>query len=166
MIPKMQINAAELERLRQKGVKISYPTLSPKAAQVAEGIAAADPLRRAAPWMQRHKFNAQRLELDGRKFSSKAEAQYYAYLQLKQQAGDLLFCLWQVPFHIPGKPNTIRLVIDFVEFWADGRIEFVDVKGMQTEAFKIKRRAVQAVYPVKIKTVKMLKAGPRYEDEA
>ena len=29
-----------------------------------------------------------------------------------------------------------------------------DVKGFPTEAFKIKRTAVQAIYPVKIRTVK------------
>lgn len=118
------------------------------------------------PWQARHKFNAIRVERDGRKFSSKAEASYHGWLQQEQAAGRLVFFLWQVPLHVPGHPGVIRLVLDFLEFWADGTITFTDVKGMQTEAFKLKRRQVQAAYPISIRTAKMLKSGPRFEENA
>lgn len=98
----------------------------------------------------RHKFGAVQTECDGIKFSSKKEARYYNALKMKQSAGHVLFFLRQVPFHLPG---GVRLVVDFVEFRADGTVHFVDTKGVETESFRAKRRMVQAVYPVEIETV-------------
>lgn len=98
----------------------------------------------------RHKFHAVATESDGIKFSSKKEARYYGGLKLKVAAGQVLFFLRQVPFHLPG---GVRLVVDFVEFRADGTVHFVDTKGVETESFKAKRRMVEAVYPIKIETV-------------
>ena len=43
---------------------------------------------------------------------------------------------------------------DFVVFYEDGRVEYVDVKGRETELFKLKKSVVEAQYPIKIKVVK------------
>ena len=94
-----------------------------------------------------HKFHAQPTELDGIKFASKKEAQYYADLKLRQAAGIVLFFLRQVPFHLPG---IIRYVCDFAEFLADGQVRFVDVKGYKTDMYRLKRKQVKAVYGVTI----------------
>lgn len=98
-------------------------------------------------WPVRHKFNAVRTEVDGVKFASKKEAKYYEGLLLAQRAGDLLFFLRQAPFHLPG---GVRYVIDFMEFWRNGDVRFVDVKGFKTASYKAKRRMVEATYPIKI----------------
>jgi len=98
----------------------------------------------------RHKFHAVATECDGIKFSSKKEARYYGSLKLKVAAGQVVFFLRQVPFHLPG---GVRLVVDFVEFRADGAVHFVDTKGVETESFKAKRRLVEAIYPIQIETV-------------
>lgn len=45
MIPKVKINAKELQALRDRGVKVLYPTLSRGAADIAAGIKAADGIR-------------------------------------------------------------------------------------------------------------------------
>ena len=111
------------------------------------------PLRRKAASMRKpihHKFHAVQTECDGIKFSSKKEARYYTGLKLKVAAGQVVFFLRQVPFHLPG---GVRLVVDFVEFRADGSVHFVDTKGVETESFKAKRRLVEAVYPIKLETV-------------
>ena len=43
------------------------------------------------------------------------------------------------------------LRIDFVVFWANGEVTFVDVKGMKTEQYKAKKRMVETMYaPVRI----------------
>lgn len=55
-----------------------------------------------------------------------------------------------VPLRLPG--GTV-LRIDFQEFHSDGSVHFVDVKGMATEAFKIKKREVEAEYPIEIEVV-------------
>ena len=94
-----------------------------------------------------HKFNAKRVDIDGFKFPSKKEGAYYNDLKLLQSCGELLFFLRQVPIYLPG---GVRLVIDFVEFWADGRVEFTDVKGFNTPMGKMKIRQVEALYPFTI----------------
>lgn len=99
----------------------------------------------------RHKYKAVRTERDGIKFDSKKEAAYYEKLKLRQQAGEVVLFLRQVPFYLPG---GVRYVCDFQEFHADGSVHFVDVKGMQTAAFKAKRKMVEEIYqPVKIEIV-------------
>lgn len=95
----------------------------------------------------RHKFGAKRTELDGIKFASKKEATYYQSLNLTIKSGKLLFFLRQVPFHLPG---GVKYVCDFMEFWEDGEVRVVDVKGMRTPAYKAKKRMVEALYPITI----------------
>jgi hypothetical protein len=107
-------------------------------------------------WSMRHKYKAQRTDRDGVSFASKAEARYFDYLQIMQRQGRVLFFLRQVPFHLPG---GVKYVVDFVEFWAPsndepGEVKFVDVKGMETESFIMKKKMVEELYPIKIDVVK------------
>jgi len=91
----------------------------------------------------RHKFAAVATITDGIRFDSKKEARYYGQLKLRQAAGEVIQFLRQVPFHLPG---GVRYVVDFMEFRADGSVVFVDVKGLETESFKAKRRMVETLY--------------------
>lgn len=95
----------------------------------------------------RHKFGAVATQRDGHHFSSQSEGRYYDQLVLAQRTGDVVFFLRQVPFHLPG---GVKYVCDFQVFHASGVVEFVDVKGMETESFKAKKRIVEALYPVTI----------------
>lgn len=99
----------------------------------------------------RHKFNAVRTEIDGIKFDSKAESKYYSNLKIKVQAGIVIFFLRQVPFHLPG---GVTYRVDFQEFHSDGSVHFVDVKGMETKDFIMKKKIVEDLYPVKIEVVR------------
>ena len=95
----------------------------------------------------RHKFSAKPTELDGIKFQSKKEARYYQGLKLLQKSGELIFFLRQVPFDLPG---NVKYRVDFQEFWACGEIHFVDVKGMRTKDYIMKKKMVEALYPIVI----------------
>lgn len=106
----------------------------------------------------RHKFGAERTEANGRKYASKAESRYAQDLALHQQSGQLLFWLEQVPIRLPGKT---KYVVDFVEFWANGDVKFVDVKGVETQLFKLKKRQVESIYPFEIEVVKKPAARKR-----
>jgi len=81
----------------------------------------------AAGWrFARPKYNAVRTEVDGFKFDSKMEAEYYGVLQLQVKAGVVL--------HVDIHPSATiapgdRRTLDFLVWYADGRVEFVDVKG-------------------------------------
>ncbi len=97
-----------------------------------------------------HKYNARAVVIDGIRFDSAKEGRYYQQLKLRQQGGDVLCFLRQVPIHLPGQT---RLVIDFMEFHTDGSVHFVDTKGVQTETFKLKKRQAEDLYPFDIEVV-------------
>lgn len=97
-----------------------------------------------------HKFNAIKTDVDGIKFDSKKEAKYYQELKLKKLAGEIIFFLRQVPFHLPG---GVTYRVDFQEFRADGSVHFIDVKGMKTKDFIMKKKMVEDLYPVEIEIV-------------
>lgn len=97
----------------------------------------------------RHKFGAKPTVRNGIRFDSKLEARLYDELELEKKAGSVLFFLRQVGIHLPG---GTRLVVDFQVFYADGTVRFLDAKGTETDAFKIKRREVEAAYPFEIET--------------
>lgn len=98
----------------------------------------------------RHKFGAKTCNDDGHRFPSKLEHRYFQYLQLLVKAGKLLFFMRQCPFHMPG---GVKYLVDFVEFYTDGTIRFVDVKGVDTPLSIAKRKIVEAIYPIEIEIV-------------
>jgi len=99
----------------------------------------------------RHKYNNTEVRVDNRKFASKKEAAYYEHLKKEQESGRIVFFLMQCPFHLP---NNVKYIVDFVEFHSDGTVRFVDVKGMITDKFKLKKSWVESLYPVTIEVVK------------
>ena len=99
----------------------------------------------------KHKFGAKRCSVGDVKFPSRLEAKYFCQLKLRQQVGDVLFFLCQVPFLLPGK---VKYVVDFMVFLTNGEIEFVDTKGKDTPISIAKRKIVEDLYPIKIKIVK------------
>jgi hypothetical protein len=95
----------------------------------------------------KHKFHAIPTEYDGIKFASKKEAKRYKELLLLKKAGDILFFLRQVPFHLPG---NVKYLCDFVIFWANGEVTFEDVKGIKTPMYILKKKQVESLYPLEI----------------
>lgn len=92
----------------------------------------------------RHKFNAVRTEVAGRSYASKAEAAYAKRLHVQKASGEILGWLEQVPMHLPGKT---KYVLDFLVFTSSGEVIAVEVKGMETAVYKVKRRLVEEHYP-------------------
>ena len=101
----------------------------------------------------RHKFKAVAVKDDGHHFPSKLEWAYYKHLQMLQKAGEVLFFLRQVPFHLAAG----KYLCDFQVFYDDGLVEFIDVKGFMTPMSKFKIKEVEALYPIKIKIVKSVR---------
>ena len=98
----------------------------------------------------KHKYKAKPTVRDGIRFDSKKEAKYYDELKIRVAAGEVLFFLRQVPFHLP---DGVKMIIDFLEFRTDGTVHVVDVKGYKTDVYKIKKRMVEALYPVDVEEV-------------
>lgn len=84
---------------------------------------------------------------DGIVFDSKAEARHYRELKLKQTAGAVHYFLTQVPIRLPG---NVRYVVDFLVFYPDGTHVYEDVKGHRTDVYRVKKRLVEALYPIRI----------------
>lgn len=101
--------------------------------------------------INKHKFKSKPVYDDGQHFPSTLEWSYYKHLKMLICAGEVIFFLRQVPFHLPG---GVKYVVDYQIFNTDGSVRFVDVKGMETSEFKLKVKIVQNLYPVEIEIVK------------
>lgn len=110
------------------------------------------------------KYNAKTVELDGYIFDSKLEARYYELLKEKQKNNEILFFrvqpIYQLQETFKKYNKTFRridYIADFEVHHLDGSIEVVDVKGFETEAFKIKRKLFEHKYPYKLSLVTYVK---------
>lgn len=99
------------------------------------------------PHKKTNKHNAQGVRIDGVYFPSKIEGEYYRRAKQRVRAGELLYFLMQVPFVLPG---AVRVRVDFMEVFADGRLRFVDVKGRVTASFERNRKLVKGIFGVDI----------------
>lgn len=95
----------------------------------------------------KHKYHAKPTKVDNVRYDSKKEAKYAGQLRILQKCGEILFFLRQVPFEIGA---GIKYRCDFMEFWANGDIRFVDIKGFMTPLARNKIKQVEDLYPIKI----------------
>ncbi len=101
------------------------------------------------------KYRNQKTEYGGRMFDSKKEADYARTLEYLKHAHELkdrvVRVEYQVPFSI--KAKNIHISTYFADFrvtYGDKRQEVIDVKGMKTPVYKLKKRLVEALHNVKI----------------
>lgn len=113
---------------------------------------------------QKTKYGSKKVEIDGHVFDSKIEARYYEQLKWLQEHEQILFFrlqpryLLQEAFTKDGKTyRKIEYIADFEVHHLDGSIEVIDVKGYETEAFKIKRKLFEKKYPHKLSLVTYVK---------
>lgn len=100
-----------------------------------------------------HKYHAVATEVDGVRFVSKAEARRYSELRLLEKAGAIQNLELQPSFLLQeaftdaagAKHRAIHYVADF-RYREGGRLVVEDVKGVETEAFKIKAKLFRYRY--------------------
>lgn len=100
------------------------------------------------------KYKNKKIELDGFTFDSKAEANYYDHLKQLMKKGIVTAIvpqpryLLQESFRKNGILfRKIEYIADFAVQYADGHSEVVDIKGVETTDFKIKRKLFEKRYP-------------------
>lgn len=111
---------------------------------------------------RKNKYNNQKTIVDGIEFDSKKEADYYIHLKLLKKAGEIKDIGLQQRFVLqPGfkkngvKYQPITYIADFVITNNDGTTEVVDIKGVETQVFKIKKKLFEYMYPdLSLKVVK------------
>lgn len=111
------------------------------------------------------KYNNRKTVIDGITFDSAAEADYYCQLKLLMAGGVVKDFTRQTVIEIlpptlcekvrdgkrlvyrPGKKNKeshVKYIADFVVEYADGHTEVVDVKGVKTDVYNLKRKMLLA----------------------
>lgn len=103
---------------------------------------------------QKNKYNNKKTIVDGIAFDSKMEARYYQNLKLLQEAGEITAIELQPKFELLPTftkngvtHRAITYTADFKVMHNDGRVEIVDVKGHETQVFRIKRKLFEKKYP-------------------
>ena len=114
--------------------------------------------------VQKNKYNAKKVEVDGIVFSSKAESFYYEHLLDLMHDGVVESFEMQRPYTLLDKfphPKTgktiraIKYVPDFEVIYTDGRVEVVDIKGfMKNPVFLLKAKLFMFRYQVPLLVVK------------
>ena len=108
------------------------------------------------PKQDRHsKYGNLKTEYNGVIFHSKKEANYCQQLDfLKKAKGDrdqVLRYEMQVPYQIIMNGIKIsKYLADFKVWYADGRVAVIDVKGVRTQTYSLKKKLVEAQYGIRI----------------
>lgn len=99
---------------------------------------------------KRSKYGAVKTSVDGQKFDSQKEAEYYCELKLRLQSGDIKgFCLQPTFILAPG----LKYKADFIVFNSDETMEIIDTKGFKTKEYITKKKIFEDKYKLKIKEI-------------
>lgn len=100
-----------------------------------------------------NKYRNKKVIVDGKEFDSKKEGNRYKELILLERAGEISNLelqprfLLQDSFKKNGRTfRKIEYVADF-KYIENGKTIVEDVKGMQTDVFKLKHKIFEKVYP-------------------
>lgn len=100
-----------------------------------------------------NKYKNTKIVVDNIRFESNLEATRYRQLKLLQRAKQISNLRLQVPFLLQegfkknGKTHRkIEYIADF-KYIENGKIIVEDVKGIQTDVFKLKHKIFEKVYP-------------------
>jgi hypothetical protein len=108
---------------------------------------------------KKSKYSSAKTDVDGIRFDSKKEADFYAELKLREKAGEITHLrlqpryLLQEAFKHEGKQyREMEYVADF-EYIENGETVVVDVKGFRTAVYMIKRKLFLYRYGDKVKFI-------------
>lgn len=108
---------------------------------------------------KKSKYSSAKTDIDGIRFDSKKEAEFYAELKLREKAGEISHLrlqpryLLQEAFKHEGKQyREIEYVADF-EYIENGETVVVDVKGFKTTVYMIKKKLFLYKYGNKVKFI-------------
>jgi len=104
----------------------------------------------------RPKYGNKKTVVDGITFDSKREAQFYCSLKQLERAGQVYEVELQKPFALTIDGKLIcTYKADFAFFDAiQKRIRVVDIKGVVTKEFSIKRKLMKAIYGIDVEVIR------------
>ena len=100
------------------------------------------------------KYHSRKVTVDNIVFDSQKEANYYLELKLRKRANDIIDFELQPVYILQEKYKRDGKTVQPITYRADFKIihknfdvEIVDVKGMKTEVYRIKKKLLLAKYP-------------------
>lgn len=97
--------------------------------------------------IQRKWTTAKKSEYQGSIYDSKFEAAFAHELDMRKRAKDIEN--WERQVRIPLEVNGYHITnyyIDFIVYYADGTIEYVECKGWASDVWKLKWKLFEAIY--------------------
>lgn len=115
------------------------------------------------------KYKNKKVVVDGVKFDSKHEAEYYIYLKRLKKEGKIKDFGLQHKFELQpsfkkyGKTHrAITYTVDFAIYHNNGDVEYVDVKGMETQQGIMRKKMFDYLFDEKLTWVQR---SIKYGDE-
>ena len=100
------------------------------------------------------KYKSRKTKVDNILFDSIAEANYYKRLKLLQRSGEVKTFELQPTYILQDgykrgkrKVKPITYKADFLVTYSDGHQEIIDVKGMKTPVYRMKKKMLEYRYP-------------------
>ena len=97
---------------------------------------------------KKNKYNARKTVMCGHEFDSKREAEIYLELLADKQAGKIMRIAFQPSYTLlagfrdnqGNKQRAITYTADFFVTYADGRHEVIEVKGVRTRDYLLRKK--------------------------
>lgn len=95
----------------------------------------------------RNKYNSKRTTYNGRSYDSALEASYAEELDWRKKAGEIkdIIPQFKLELYVSGF-HICNYYVDFKIILPDGKEEFHEVKGFETDLWKIKWKLSHALY--------------------
>lgn len=105
---------------------------------------------------KRSKYGNRKVTIDGITFDSVTEGRFYSELKLREKAGEVYEVQMQTPYALTVNGQLVcTYKPDFCFYDAIAkRQRVVDVKGVQTKDFIIKKKLMRAVHGIEVEIVK------------
>ena len=96
---------------------------------------------------RKSKYRANKVSVDGHTFDSQKEADFYCSLKMQLQAHEINGFFLQPIFMLA---PSLKYKADFIVFHKDGSSEVVDVKGLKTKEYIVKKKVFEDKFNLKI----------------
>lgn len=109
-------------------------------------------MKKYPTYFKRNKFNAKKKQYGGSIYHSTMEANYAAYLDMMKKAANPAqrVVRWERQVKIPLVVKGVLITnwfCDFRVWYADGHNQYEEVKGKETDIYRIKEKLFRALYP-------------------
>lgn len=109
---------------------------------------------------KQNKYHNKKVQYDEMTFDSKKEYSYYLKYKLMEQSGEIKDLKMQVPFTLIEtfklQDKTYRKTVykaDFTFVDKEGKYHVIDVKGIKTDVYKLKKKLMAWKYGIEIEEV-------------